>query len=424
LDADSLNELLQERISSIMADKNNVFMKAMNDAIATDLANKTLTVEGLDKEGTMDKYMDLIDMDGIYNLAYSGLCTSYDGMIISDANNAKQCTYKTKEQCDKNYTWYNPGGDVSPIGEDETYSEWLPYNNANYSGNACVVSSFAVRQTCENVGRIKDTPLTYVPGGTCQLTEKYCTLMGASSGANPKYGGALDCHFTNASKFMQGLLGDTVTKGLAATFFRNGYIYNAVTDVYMDIVPESIRHNKMVLAFTSQLTPMMFIPGYSQYKTVMGLIEALKDPVKTYKDLETKVNKFGSDVSNIAINTSRELESLANQVSSGVSGLAFQVGDFATDAANAVANTATDFGNSVANTATDFGNSVSNTATDFGNSVSNTATDFGNSVSNTATGAANAYVNTAANLFGGLNTFTVAPENDPIMQAIRAAGMR
>jgi hypothetical protein len=303
IDPDLINKEVQAKIDAILKDTTNPIMAPMMDAILKALANNELSEADLENEATMDKYMKLIDMDLMYINAhasvYTGMCKKYSGIIVKDSANELQCSYATKQSCDSHYAWNNNGTD-SPIREDDIYSEWLPYKNTHYAGDACVGTSFAVRQTCENMGRMKNTPLNYIPGGTCQLTEQYCSLMGQSNKPNPKYGNALDCYITNAQKFLQGMLGDTVTKGLAAVFFENGYIYNEVENLYKSFVPQGVRDNKLVKEVTSRLTPMMFVPGYAQYKQVEALIDAAKNPGATIENIKEKGEKLANAVSETA----------------------------------------------------------------------------------------------------------------------------
>ena len=390
LDMTVVGEQIQKVIDSMMADPKNPFMKPMNDAISSDLANNKLTLEDLDKEGTMDKYMALMDMDGMYNSASDQICIKYDGRLVKDTAGEKQCTYKTKEQCDKNYTWNNVGKPDSPLKDGETYSEWLPYNN---QGNACVVTSFAVRQTCENMGNLKGTPLTYVPGGTCILTEKYCSLMGQSNRPNPKYGGALDCYTSLGQKFMEGILGEVVTKGLAAVLFKDGYVYNAVSGIYEDFIPENIRKNDLVQGVTKHLTPMMLVPGYQQYQVAKAFINAASNPAATAAKIADMATDLADAVSNPA-QTAAKIKAKADKFGSDISNLTLDTGKMTVAAANAVANTTVNAANAVANTTVNAANTVANTTVNAANTVAHGATQAAQATAQAAQASANVVANT------------------------------
>jgi hypothetical protein len=401
LDNNVVSEQIQKVIDAMMADPKNPYMKPMNDAISSDLANNKLTPEDLDKEGTMDKYMALMDMDGMYSAASDQICIKYDGMLVKDTAGEKQCTYKSKDLCDKSYTWNNAGKPDSPLKDDETYAEWLPYNN---QGNACVVSSFAVRQTCENMGNLKGTPLTYVPGGTCILTEKYCSLMGQSNRPNPKYGGALDCYTSLAQNFMEGILGEVVTKGLAAVMFKDGYVYNAVSGVYEDFIPENIRKNDLVKGVTKHLTPMMLVPGYSQYQVAKAFINAASHPAATAAKISDMATDLADAVSNPAA-TAAKIKAKADKFGSDVSNLALDTGKMIVNAPAEIAKKTVAAANAVANTTVNAANTVAGGTVKAANVVAGGTVKAANVVAGGTVKAANAVANVGNKAISVLKKF-------------------
>ena len=135
--------------------------------------------------------------------------------------------------------------------------------------------------------------------------------MGQSNKPNPKYGNALDCYITNAQKFINGLLGDTVGAGLAAVFFKDGYLQNAVTGLYEDFIPKAIRDNKLVRAVTSQLNPMMLIPGYGGVKLVQALFKAASNPGATAASIKDASKQLADGVSAAARATAKAAEDAA-----------------------------------------------------------------------------------------------------------------
>ena len=187
------NDLLKVATEKIINDENNPLVKPMYDAINADVA------AGVDT--TKKSYDNLIDNEKIFKQAAANVCILKGGKVIGD-----QCSYSTKDLCDKSYTW--------PLKEDsdETYVEWK-----SDEGGSCQMASFAMRGICESVNR----PYNDVTG-SCLIDENYCKMKGASWKYNDKIK-SNDCIISDGQQFLELLIGTTITRGMKQIFDQDQY---------------------------------------------------------------------------------------------------------------------------------------------------------------------------------------------------------
>ena len=187
------NDLLKVATEKIINDENNPLVKPMYDAINADVA------AGVDT--TKKSYDNLIDNEKIFKQAAANVCILKGGKVIGD-----QCSYSTKDLCDKSYTW--------PLKEDsdETYVEWK-----SDEGGSCQMASFAMRGICESVNR----PYNDVTG-SCLIDENYCKMKGADWKYNDKIK-SNDCIVSDGQQFLELLIGTTITRGMKQIFDQDQY---------------------------------------------------------------------------------------------------------------------------------------------------------------------------------------------------------
>lgn len=197
ISADELNAAIAEQ-SNIIMDSNNKdpLVKPMLDKLTEDLEKEILKVEDLDNDDKMKKYTDLLDMDAIYNKAFSVVCINKKGKVVGPT----QCSYQDKASCESSYSW--------PPKEDETYAEFKP----NILGGACIASSYGIRSMCDDNGIPYNSET-----GICKIDETYCKMKGADW----KYNDSIkenDCIIPSGQDVMENILGTTITRGLKQIF--------------------------------------------------------------------------------------------------------------------------------------------------------------------------------------------------------------
>ena len=187
------NELLKVATEKIFEDSKNPLVKPMYDAITADAE------AGIDVSNK--SYDNLIDNEKIFKQAAANICILKGGKVIGD-----QCSYSTKNLCDKSYTW--------PLKEDsdETYVEWKSDN-----GGSCQMASFAMRGICESVNRPYDDKT-----GSCLIDENYCKTKGADWKYNDKIK-SNDCVISDGQQFLELLIGTTITRGMKQIFDEDQY---------------------------------------------------------------------------------------------------------------------------------------------------------------------------------------------------------
>lgn len=132
-----------------------------------------------------------IDIDAVTLEAMTATCTANQGKMDGES-----CMWGSKASCLSSYSW--------PLGEDDTYSEWVD--------GKCVVASQGLRGICEqnNLTYNQDTH-------TCDVTDTYCK----SKGGNWRYSEELkdyDCTVGAGQSIAEAIFGTTIVRGLKQIF--------------------------------------------------------------------------------------------------------------------------------------------------------------------------------------------------------------
>ena len=205
IDQEEYEVQLEKEIKKILdRDNNHPAMKRIIEAIEKDVANKKLSEKDSEDDTKLQKYMEMIDMDEIYDAAFANICKLHDGKLINKAPSDKpkqmQCSYKDKQSCDKSYAW--------PPNEDTNYAEF----KSDQYGGACVSASFAIRGLCETNHLPYDEKT-----GICKIDENYCKMKGADYRFNKKIND-YDCSLNTGQFISEMIFGTTITRGLKQIF--------------------------------------------------------------------------------------------------------------------------------------------------------------------------------------------------------------
>ncbi len=210
---DILNDKILEKMQYIMAPKNkDPLSKPVRDALANDILNDVITLEEASDEDVILSYSNLLDIDAIYNKAFTMLCEENKGKIIirDPTNNPNElsCSYANIDDCTNSYNW--------PIPDNSEVDTYVEFKNSQFGG-ACVVASFGVRTMCE-ANDLKYDQET----GLCIEDENYCLMKGGTWEMNDNIG-QMDCKIPMSQEIIEMIFGTTIVRGLMQLFGMNQY---------------------------------------------------------------------------------------------------------------------------------------------------------------------------------------------------------
>lgn len=196
--------------------------KMLNDASSGVITDS----QAVNNVTLFDSYKEIVS-DTLLKTAMYIYCKLNGGNNVVDNKGNLYCTYETKDQCDKSYTWPPDNTDSLPPGD--IYGEWKNMNfkpvtsvanlpssvaKSGDSTGVCVQGSYAVKQMCYKSGIPYDAE-----SGLCIITPSYCERGGMNythtnklaNGVNPDLP---DCKLGKAGEIFSGMFGDTLTKSL------------------------------------------------------------------------------------------------------------------------------------------------------------------------------------------------------------------
>jgi hypothetical protein len=177
----------------------------MFKAIIEDAKAGRLTEADLENEKTFDKYLKLIDMDKLFNKAMSEICKELKGKVITRDPKNIQCSYKTKTDCHRSYSW--------PLRKNNTYAEF----KRKLQGGICIGANPSLRVVCEENGMKYD-----IEKGMCIVDKNYCAKRGADWEYDPEIR-EHDCKISKGQEITEFIFGATITRGLKQVFDPDQY---------------------------------------------------------------------------------------------------------------------------------------------------------------------------------------------------------
>jgi hypothetical protein len=199
-----------QKILSADTDEPHPLVQPMLRKIAEDAKSGKFKPEDAEDDAKLAPYIALIDMDQVHAEAEQRVCSAAGGRMVDVGNGAgPQCSYPTEAACAGSFPW------PMPEGSTQTYAEYRR-DLANGAG-ACVVASYALRQTCEGIEVPYDTAT-----GTCKIDAEYCMRKGANWAINPKTN-QMDCVIDKGQDIAEIMFGTTVVRGLKQIFDPKQY---------------------------------------------------------------------------------------------------------------------------------------------------------------------------------------------------------
>ena len=140
----------------------------------------------------------------ILNMTYKSLCENNGGKYMGES----KCSYKTKDECDKSYTWpLRDIGTDTTVKSTDLYSQW--------ENNQCVLSyGGQMRTLCEKEGT--DNMIEYdYNNKICRIKEPYCKQFGYQfKTTDPEVNGYPNCYKTVGRDILEAISGQTIVKDI------------------------------------------------------------------------------------------------------------------------------------------------------------------------------------------------------------------